>query len=47
MFRKYTKEMKIQAFEDIMNGRKSRKLIALELNMKKRGAENKRMGENV
>ena len=33
MSRKYTKEMKIRACEDFLNGRKSRKQIALELNM--------------
>ena len=47
MSRKYTKEMKIQACEDFFNGRKYRKQIALELNMGKRGAKKKRMGENV
>lgn len=39
MSRKYTKEMKIRACEDFLNRRKSRKQIALELNMGKRGAE--------
>lgn len=39
MSRKYTKEMKIWACEDFLNGRKPRKQIALELNMGKRVAE--------
>ena len=39
MSRKYTKEMKIRACEDFLNGRKSRKQIALELNMGKREAK--------
>lgn len=39
MSRNFTKEMKIRACEDFLNGRKLRKQIALELNMVKRGAE--------
>lgn len=39
MARKYTKEMKIQACKDYLEGRKSRKQIALELNMGRKGDE--------
>ncbi len=39
MAKKYTKEMKIQACKDFLSGKKSRKQIASELNMGKRGAE--------
>lgn len=36
---KYTKEIKIKACKDFLSGKKSRRQIALELNMSKRGSE--------
>ena len=35
---KYTKEQKVKACEDCLNGRKSAEQIRLELNMEKYGA---------
>ena len=37
---KYTKEIKIKACEEFLSGKKSRKQIALELNMRKKGYNN-------
>lgn len=39
MVKKYTKEMKIKACKDFLEGKKSRKQIALELHMGKKGDE--------
>ena len=36
---KYTKEQKVQACEDYLNGKKTTRQIAVELNMSKNGSD--------